>query len=97
MPLLSGDRLLGVVVSGSCRQRRTWSPAVREAVRQVTLEGALVVENAALRAVEQLRLEQLATEAHHDPLTGLANRRRLIEQLEATVYGTEAPRTAPSS
>jgi diguanylate cyclase (GGDEF)-like protein len=29
-------------------------------VRQVTLEGALVVENAALRAVEQLRLQQLA-------------------------------------
>jgi diguanylate cyclase (GGDEF)-like protein len=53
----------------------------------VTLEGALVVENAALRAVEQLRLAQLASEAHHDPLTGLANRRRLIEELESTVYG----------
>ena len=87
VPLLSGDRLLGLVVSGSVSERRTWSPAVREAVRQATLEGALVVENAALRAVEKLRLEQLATEAHHDPLTGLANRRRLIEELEATVYG----------
>ena len=49
------------------------------------------MENAALRAVEKLRLEQLATEAHHDPLTGLANRRRLIEELEATVYGAERP------
>ncbi|MCW2532365.1 MAG: putative Diguanylate kinase [Blastococcus sp.] len=87
VPLLSGDRLLGLVVTGSVGQPRTWSPAVREAVRQVTLEGALVVENAALRAVEKLRLEQLATEAHHDPLTGLANRRRLIEELESTVYG----------
>jgi len=89
VPLLSGDRLLGLVVTGSVSQRRTWSPAVREAVRQVTLEGALVVENAALRAVEKLRLEQLATEVHHDPLTGLANRRRLIEQLESTVYGVD--------
>ena len=89
VPLLSGDRLLGVVVTGSTSQRREWSPAVREAVRQVTLEGALVVENAELRAVEKLRLQQLATEAHHDPLTGLANRRRLIEELEATVYGGE--------
>jgi diguanylate cyclase (GGDEF)-like protein len=88
VPLLSGDRLLGLVVTGSVSERRKWSPAVREAVRQVTLEGALVVENAALRAVEKLRLEQLATEAHNDPLTGLANRRRLIEELEATVYGT---------
>jgi diguanylate cyclase (GGDEF)-like protein len=86
VPLLSGDRLLGLVVTGSTSESLTWSPAVRESVRQVSLEGALVVENAALRAVEQQRLEQLATEAHHDPLTGLANRRRLIEDLEATVY-----------
>ncbi|HVI37767.1 MAG TPA: EAL domain-containing protein, partial [Gaiellales bacterium] len=85
---------LGLIVTGSVAHRRTWSPAVREAVRQVTLEGALVVENAALRAVEKLRLEQLATEAHHDPLTGLANRRRLIEDLEATVYGGEHPACA---
>ena len=90
VPLLSGDRLLGLVVTGSVAQPRTWSPAVREAVRQVTLEGSLVVENAALRAVEKLRLQQLATEAHHDPLTGLANRRRFIEELEATVYGSDA-------
>jgi diguanylate cyclase (GGDEF)-like protein len=87
VPLLSGDRLLGVVVTGTVSQRRAWSASVRESVRQVTLEGALVVENAALRAVEQLRLAQLASEAHHDPLTGLANRRRLIEELESTVYG----------
>ena len=46
----AGRHRLGV------RNARTWSPAVREAVRQVTLEGALVVENAALRAVEKLRL-----------------------------------------
>jgi diguanylate cyclase (GGDEF)-like protein len=89
VPLLSGDRLLGLVVTGSVGQPREWSPAIREAVRQVTLEGALVVENAALRAVEQLRLEQLDAEAHHDPLTGLANRRRLIEELESTIYGAD--------
>lgn len=88
VPLLSGDRLLGVVVTGTVSQKRVWSAAVQESVRQVTLEGALVVENAALRAVEQLRLAELANEAHHDPLTGLANRRRLIEELESTVYGT---------
>jgi diguanylate cyclase (GGDEF)-like protein len=90
VPLMSGDRLLGLVVTGSTSTPLTWSPLVRESVRQVTLEGSLVVENAALRAVEQLRLEQLATEAHHDPLTGLANRRRFIEELEATVYDSEA-------
>jgi diguanylate cyclase (GGDEF)-like protein len=87
VPLLSGDRLLGLIVTGSVSRPRTWSPPVREAVRQMMLEGALVVENAELRAGEQLRLAQLATEAHQDPLTGLANRRRFIEELETTVYG----------
>jgi diguanylate cyclase (GGDEF)-like protein len=87
VPLLSGDRLLGLIVTGSVAERHKWPPAVRQAVRQVTLEGSLVVENAALRAIERLRIEQLATEVHHDPLTGLANRRRFIEELEATVYG----------
>jgi diguanylate cyclase (GGDEF)-like protein len=81
-------------VTGSVTEPRKWSPEIREAVRQVTLEGALVVENAALRAVEKLRLQQLAAEAHHDPLTGLANRRRFIEELEKTVYGDGAPRCA---
>jgi diguanylate cyclase (GGDEF)-like protein len=89
VPLLAGDRLLGLVVSGSVGKPRRWSPSIREAVRQVTLEGALVVENATLRAVEQLRLQQLADEAHHDPLTGLANRRRFIEDLEAAVYADD--------
>ncbi|RBY95972.1 hypothetical protein DQ237_12650 [Blastococcus sp. TF02-8] len=87
VPLMSGDRLLGLVVTGAVGTGRTWSPSVRDAVRQVTLEGSLVVENAELRAAEQRRLAQLATEAHADPLTGLANRRRFIEEVEATVYG----------
>jgi diguanylate cyclase (GGDEF)-like protein len=87
VPLLAGDRLIGIVITGAATEPRTWSPAIRDAVRTATLEGALVVENATLRAVEQQRLAQLATEAHHDPLTGLANRRRLVEELEATVYG----------
>jgi diguanylate cyclase (GGDEF)-like protein len=94
VPLLAGDRLLGLVVTGSVGSQRTWTSAVRNAVRQVTLEGSLVVENAELRAAEQRRLAQLATEAHHDPLTGLANRRRFTEQVESTVYADQEPRCA---
>ncbi|SDX79567.1 diguanylate cyclase (GGDEF) domain-containing protein [Modestobacter sp. DSM 44400] len=85
IPLLSGERLLGLVVTGSGGRPREWSPALRQAVHQVVLEGALVVQNAELRAVEQLRLQQLAIEAHVDPLTGLANRRRFLEALETAV------------
>ncbi|SEK77861.1 diguanylate cyclase (GGDEF) domain-containing protein [Blastococcus sp. DSM 46786] len=94
VPLMSGDRLLGLVVTGSVGSSRTWSPSVRDAVRQVTLEGALVVENAELRATEQERLAQLATEAHHDPLTGLPNRRKFIDTVETTVHGDRARRCA---
>ncbi|WP_448625213.1 bifunctional diguanylate cyclase/phosphodiesterase [Geodermatophilus sp. URMC 64] len=90
IPLLAGDRLMGLVVTGSTTSTGAWSPEIREAVRRVTLEGALVVENAVLRAVEQMRLKQLADEAHHDPLTGLPNRRRFIEELERTVYDDAA-------
>jgi diguanylate cyclase (GGDEF)-like protein len=86
IPLLAGDRLMGLVVTGSTTSTGSWSADLREAVRQVMLEGALVVENAVLRAVERLRLKQLADEAHHDPLTGLPNRRRFIEELEKAVY-----------
>jgi diguanylate cyclase (GGDEF)-like protein len=86
VPLLSGDRLLGLVVTGSVSSSVQWSPAVHEAVRQVALEGALVIENAKLRAAEQQRLQQLAREAHQDPLTGLANRRRFTEELERAVH-----------
>ena len=93
LPLLSGDRLMGLVISGSDRPA-VWSDDVRDAARRLCLEGALVVENAVLRAVEQRRLAQLTAEAHVDPLTGLANRRRLIEQLEAAVYATPARRSA---
>jgi len=86
IPMLAGDRLIGLIVTGSTISKGRWSAELRESVRQVTLEGALVVENALLRAVEQVRLKQLADEAHHDPLTGLPNRRRFIEELETTVY-----------
>ncbi|MEU2348115.1 EAL domain-containing protein [Modestobacter sp. NPDC049651] len=93
LPLLAGDRLLGLVLSGSDGPA-SWPEELREAVRQVTLEGSLVLENAVLRATEERRLAQLAAEAHVDPLTGLANRRRLTEDLEATVYRTPARRSA---
>jgi diguanylate cyclase (GGDEF)-like protein len=86
VPVLAGDRLLGMVVSGAVGRPATWSPAVREAISRIVLEGALVVENALLRATEQLRLVQLAGEAHLDPLTGLANRRRFTEEVERTIY-----------
>ena len=68
-PAWDGDSLLFVVEAGGnnhlyrVRADGSAAPEVREAVRQVTLEGALVVENAVLRAVERLRLKQLAESA----------------------------------
>ena len=51
--------------------------------RLVAVVRALARDNAARRALE----EELSYRASHDPLTGLANRRRFMECLEAAVAG----------
>ncbi|MGR7025535.1 hypothetical protein [Geodermatophilus sp. URMC 62] len=82
LPRQTGPRCGG----GSPGPAVRWSPAVREAIARIVLEGALVVENALLRATERLRPAQLSNEVHQDPLTGLADRRRSTEEVERTIH-----------
>ena len=49
---------------------------------QLALEGSLVVENAALRATEHERLDELAHQAFHDTLTELPNRALFADRLQ---------------
>jgi diguanylate cyclase (GGDEF)-like protein len=51
-------------------------------VDQLALEGSLVVENAALRGADQERIDELARQAFHDPLTDLPNRALFADRLE---------------
>jgi len=80
-PLLSGDRPLGLVVCSETREHRVWTAEERRLVTQLALEGSLVVENAMLRAIERERIDELARQAFHDPLTGLPNRALFDDRL----------------
>lgn len=81
IPLLSGSGALGVVICANPRPAR-WTDEQRELIAQLTLEGSLVVENAALRAAERERMIELAHQAFHDALTGLPNRILFLDRLD---------------
>lgn len=81
LPLLSGNGALGVVICANLEPFQ-WTNEQRELVTQLTLEGSLVVENAALRAAERGRMLDLAHQAFHDGLTGLPNRTLFLDRLE---------------
>ena len=75
IPLLSSDGPLGLVLCGGPEPCPRWRAGTRDLLAQLALEGAVVVDNARLRAVER-------HEASHDALTGLLNRRAFLERLE---------------
>jgi diguanylate cyclase (GGDEF)-like protein len=80
-PLLSSERPLGLVICAETRESRHWTPEERRLVDQLALEGSLVVENAALRGADQERIDELARQAFHDPLTDLPNRALFADRL----------------
>jgi diguanylate cyclase (GGDEF)-like protein len=79
-PLLAEGRALGLVLCSHAAPRH-WTNEERRLVVQLALEGSLVVENAALRATEQQRLDELAHQAFHDSLTELPNRALFADRL----------------
>jgi diguanylate cyclase (GGDEF)-like protein len=81
-PLLSSERPLGLVICAETRESRHWTAEERRLVDQLALEGSLVVENAALRGADQERIDELARQAFHDPLTELPNRALFADRLE---------------
>ena len=90
MPLLSASGAVGMVVCGDVGATRTWSDRDRRVAQQLALEGALVVDSARLRQSERAHLEELRFHADHDVLTGLPNRRRLLDAIAAaTAPGAE--------
>jgi diguanylate cyclase (GGDEF)-like protein len=75
IPLLSSDGPLGLVLCGDHRPRERWRVGDRELLARLSLEGAVVVDNARLREAERY-------EATHDVLTGLRNRRAFTAALQ---------------
>jgi diguanylate cyclase (GGDEF)-like protein len=94
VPLASATRPLGLVILSHQQAARPWSNEERRLVEQLALEGSLVVENAALRATEQERLEELAHQAFHDSLTELPNRALFADRLEHALERTNRRKAA---
>jgi diguanylate cyclase (GGDEF)-like protein len=94
VPLVSADRPLGLVILSHQQTARPWSNEERRLVEQLALEGSLVVENAALRATEKERLEELAHQAFHDSLTELPNRALFADRLEHALERTNRRKAA---
>ena len=93
-PLMTADRALGLVVCSDTRERREWTEEQKELVEQLALEGALVIENAGLRAQDRRRLDDLSRRAFHDPLTELPNRTLFRDRLEHALARTRRGRAS---
>ncbi len=89
IPLLVGDRSIGIIECGTSRSYRRWTEADEFLLRRLADEGALVLENAALRETEQRRLADLSHRAFHDALTGLPNRALLLDRIEHALARSE--------
>ncbi|WP_337062253.1 sensor domain-containing diguanylate cyclase [Kineococcus sp. G2] len=89
MPLLSASGPVGMAVCGDVAPGRRWTARERELARRLALEGALVVDSARMRQAERARLAEVTELAHTDHLTGLPNRRALLEALEGACAGAE--------
>jgi diguanylate cyclase (GGDEF)-like protein len=94
VPLVSPTRPLGLVILAHTQAPRPWTNEERRLVEQLALEGSLVVENAALRATEQERLEELAHQAFHDSLTELPNRALFADRLAHALERTNRRKAA---
>ena len=93
-PLLAEDRSLGLVLCSHTTAPRHWTNEERQLVSQLALEGSLVVENAALRATEQQRLDELSHQAFHDSLTELPNRALFADRLGLALARTNRRKAA---
>jgi diguanylate cyclase (GGDEF)-like protein len=81
-PLTSEERPAGLVVCSDSHEPRRWTDEQRRLGDQLALEGSLVIENVALRASERDRIDELARQAFHDPLTDLPNRSLFADRLQ---------------
>jgi diguanylate cyclase (GGDEF)-like protein len=85
MPLMSGNGPVGMVMCGDSAGTREWSARDRILAQQLAVEGALIMDSARMREAAQVHVEELTHQAFHDSLTGLPNRKHLLDRAEQAV------------
>lgn len=84
LPLRPGASWHGYLVCGS-HDTRLWRARDRALLTQLADQTLLALENVRLRRAEQRRVEELRVAASQDLLTGLANRRAFLRELDAAL------------
>jgi diguanylate cyclase (GGDEF)-like protein len=85
IPLMSGSGPVGMVVCGDRTGTREWSSRDRILAQQLAVEGALIIDSARMRQASQAHMNELTHQAYHDSLTGLPNRKFLLDRAEQAV------------
>ncbi|MEV6348902.1 sensor domain-containing diguanylate cyclase [Actinoplanes sp. NPDC051851] len=85
VPLISGSGPVGLVLCGDASGAREWSSRDRILAQQLSVEGALIMDSARMREAAQMHVEELTHQAFHDSLTGLPNRKYLLDRGEQAV------------
>ncbi|MEU4423488.1 sensor domain-containing diguanylate cyclase [Actinoplanes sp. NPDC024001] len=85
MPLMSGAGPVGMMMCGDSGGTREWSSRDRILAQQLAVEGALIMDSARMRQAAQVHVDELTHQAFHDSLTGLPNRKHLLDRAEQAV------------
>ncbi|GGN82019.1 hypothetical protein GCM10010112_59090 [Actinoplanes lobatus] len=85
MPLLSAQGPVGMVMCGDSSGTRDWTAQDRILAEQLAVEGTLIMDSARMRQAAELHMNELTQQAFHDSLTGLPNRKQLLDRAETAV------------